>query len=255
MAEELTKPGAEQPKRSKWHLRVCGTCGCLLVILICILFALRTFTSFSPSNIFGNKNSTKTTDEEDLEMTKDELINYFVGETTVWPGISQPMKLIKWKKEIVSVSIEDTPPEKGVEAVDKFIEKFNQNSSSVKLNRVSQGGDIKIYFQAISDNVAGRAGPSSGADYTIDHANVNLSSKAALSEQSLDQVLSHEMFHALGFYGHYLESECRLMSPSACGSHFTINEERLIQMLYATDIPDGSDEQRIRSYFQNWSPK
>jgi hypothetical protein len=59
------------------------------------------------------------------------------------------------------------------------------------------------------------------------------------------------MFHALGFTGHYMGSVCRLMSPETCGSHLSVNEEKLIQMLYANDIPPGLDESQIRNYFQN----
>lgn len=255
MAEDITKSEKSIPKKSIWYLWACGGCGCLVIIIIIILFMFRLFTGFSSSDLSGNKQGSTSQDEEDKEMTKTELINYFIAETTVWPGVEKPMKVIKWKKDIVTVSIEDTPPEGGAKTVDEFIEKFNRNSSTAKLKRISNGGDIKIYFEKPTNGAAGKAGPSSGADYIIDLGYVELSEEATLFEKSLDQIFAHEMFHALGFYGHYKGDECRLMSPTTCGSHFTINEERLIKMLYGTEIPEGSDANDVRTYFQNWTPQ
>lgn len=254
MADEQ-KTSQEKNKKPRWWLLACGSCGCLLILLIIIFFVFGSFTGFNPRSLFNGQDNTANQDEEDREMTKQGLIDYFVGETTVYPGADIVMKVIKWEKPVVTVSIADTPPDGGVQAVDDFIAKFNQNSTKTKLERIENNGDIKIFFQASTNGAAGRSGPSSGADYTIDHANIKLAGEVALFEQSLSSVLAHEMFHALGFTGHYTGNVCRLMSPTVCGSHLTINEEKLIQMLYSTDLPSGIGESEVRSYFQNWSPK
>lgn len=229
----------------------CGGIGLLIILIIIGIFAFRFFSDS------GTSTATITTkpDEEDIEMSKADLIDYFVTETTVWAGTDYPMKVTRFEKPIVKVSIADTPPEGGIQAVDDFIAKFNTNSNTVKLERTQSDGDIKIYFQKDTKGAAGRSGPSGSGNYIIDHANVKLDQKVAIFDQSMSSVLSHEMFHALGFTGHYNGSVCRLMSPTVCGSHFSINEERLIQMLYSTDIPIKSDESDIRTYFQNWEPK
>lgn len=255
MTEEISKPTPEKPKKSKWCLWTCGGVGCLVLIVLVAVFALRTFTDFNLGDSSSSGQSPIKQDEEDNEMSKTELLDYFVAETTVWPGYDQSIKVIKWEKPIVTVSIADTPLEGGIKAVDDFIARFNKNSNTVKLERIEKDGDIKIYFQEDTKGSAGKSGPSSGLDYTIDNANVKLDQKVAISDQVLNSVLSHEMFHALGFTGHYNGSVCRLMSPDTCGSHFSINEERLIQMLYSTNLPVESNESDIRAYFQNWNPK
>ncbi|MFA6492638.1 MAG: hypothetical protein WCV58_00615 [Patescibacteria group bacterium] len=255
MEEKTTDKTPEKPKKSKWLLWTCGSCGCLVIIIMVALFSLRSFTGFNIGKFFDNsQNNGSNLDEEDKEMTKSELIDYFVGETTVYPGFDKSIKVMKWEKPVVTISVADTPPEGGIKAIDDFINKFNNNSTKTKLQRIESDGDIKIYFQVSTDGAAGRSGPSSGADYIIDHANIKLSEEAAMFDQSLSSVLSHEIFHALGFTGHYQGSACRLMSPTVCGSRLTINEERLIQMLYSTDMPDGINESEIRSFLQNWSP-
>lgn len=220
-----------------------------MVILIIIAFLVMKSIGF-----FGAEN-TKSGDEEDRQMTKQELVDYFVDETTTYPGVNQPMKSMAWDNRTVTASIEDQPPAGGEKALDDFISVFNNNSTTTKLEKVDSGGDIKIYFQASTGEAAGKSGPSSGDDFIIDRANVKISENAAVFEQSLSSVLSHEMFHALGFTGHYSGSTCRLMSSRTCGAHLTQNEERLIQMLYSSGLPVGSDEETIRAHFQNWTPK
>lgn len=240
-----SQPAPTPPKKSSCWYWGCGIF-VLLIIIVMVLGALRSGL-ITPG---GNSNQEAT----DKELSKQELIDYFVAETTVYPGFNRPIKLMKWNKDIITVSIADTPPENGTKVVDKFISKFNSLSSSVQLQRVDTGGDIIIYFQASTQGAAGKSGPSTGADTIIDHAKIRISQEAAIFEQSLSSVLSHEMFHALGFTGHYQGSDCRLMSPDTCGSHLTINEERLIQMMYASNISDGLDETAIRAFFEaNWS--
>lgn len=244
----------QKPNSKCWWLA--GGCGCLIIIII-VIFGLRFFTGFNFINIFGNQpGDTKITQgEEDLEMSKSDLIDYFVEETTIYPGLNRPTKVARWEKEIVTISIADTPPEGAIKTIDDFIIIFNRNSTKTKLKRVNSPRDIIIYFQADARGAAGSSGINTGTDYIIDHANIKLSEEAAFFQQSIESILSHEIFHALGFTGHYSGSVCRLMSKDVCGSHLTINEERLIQMLYATDLPTRADENHIREYFKNWSPK
>lgn len=253
--EEKKPEQTKKPNSKCWWF--VGGCGCLIIIVIVVLFGLRFVTGFNIIDIFSNQPSGSNTpkDEEDIELSKANLIDYFVEETTIYPGLNQPAKVIRWEKELVFLSIADTPPEGAIKAIDDFINIFNRNSSKTKLSRVNSSGDIIFYFQADTRGAAGSSGPSTGADYIIDHANIKLSEDAALFQQSMESVLSHEIFHALGFTGHYSGNVCRLMSSSVCGSHLTINEERLIQMLYATEISSGADENQIREYFKNWSPK
>lgn len=250
MAEE----NAIKPKSSKTCWIIAGSCGCLVILILAGLFAVRTFGGEIFKNIF-NPDNTPRQDEENREMTKAELIDYFVIETTTYSSPDTPSKVARWEKPVVTVSVESQPSEQNIKAVDKFITKFNNNSSKTKLQRIENNGDIKIYFETDTAGSAGRSGPSSGADYIIDSGVIKLDERAGVFEQSLDSIFSHEMFHALGFTGHYESSTCRLMSPTTCGSRLTINEERLIQMLYNSGIPLGSDETQIRSYFQNWNPK
>lgn len=254
MAEEISQTNPAKPKKSKWYFWACGGCGCLIIILVIVLAALRSFSNFNLGDLFGKQSGTNA-DEEDRAMTKDELIDYFVVLTTFYSTQDNPVKLARWNKETVTVSIADQPAEGGVAAVDDFITAFNRNSTTTKLQRVDQDGDIQIYFQASTAGSAGLSGPSTGADFTIDHADIKLSQEAAIFTQSLDSVLSHEMMHALGFVGHYYGNVCRLLSSKTCGSHLTVNEERLIKMLYGTDVPAGSGESEIRTYFQNWNPQ
>lgn len=246
---------SEQPKKSKWCWWACGSCGCLILVVVVILVVLNATTGFNLGRVLTGENGSTKQDAEDIEMSKADLVDYFVTETTVYPGYDKRIKLMKWEKPTITLSIEDMPPEGGINAVDDFVTIFNSNSTSAKMERIESGGDIKIYFQKDTKGVAGRSGPSSGADFTIDHADVKLDEKVAIFEQSLVSVLSHELFHALGFTGHYNGKECRLMSTNTCGSRLTINEERLIQMMYGTDISAESDESQIRAFFQNWNPK
>ncbi len=210
------------------------------------------FDDFMPEE--SNVERSAAPDEEDREMSKQDLIDYFVQEVTTYPNLEKKVKLARWDKDTVTLSIEDDKSEAKIKAVDNFITTFNKNSNYVKLKRTDSNGDIKIYFQEDTSGSAGRSGPGTGADYIIDLSYVEVSQDAAIFEQSLNQVFSHEMFHALGFTGHYSGSVCRLMSPDVCGSHISVNEEKLIQMLYATDIPPGLDESQIREYFKNWQP-
>lgn len=205
-------------------------------------------------NIF-NPDNTSQQDEEDQAMSHDELVDYFTILVTTYSSPETPSKVAKWDKPVVTISIENIPPENGIKVVDDFINKFNSNSTKTKLERTAKNGDIRIYFNVDTSGSAGRSGPSTGADYIIDSAQVKLDERVAVFEQSLSSVFSHEMFHALGFTGHYQGNDCRLMSTSTCGSHLSINEERLIQMLYSTDIPVKSGEPEIKAYFQNWNPK
>lgn len=255
MAKEV-KTSQEKPKKSRWLWWTCGGCGCLAIIIVIILFSFGSFAGFGPSSLFGNIWKDQSyQDEEDRQMTKAELIDYFVEETTTYSSPNTPIRVAKWEKPVVTVSIADVPPEGGEKTLNDFISKFNNNSIKIKLQHTEKDGDIKIYFQESTRGAAGLSGPSTGGDYTIDNADVKLAQDVALFEQSISSVLSHELFHALGFTGHYSGTTCRLMSTGTCGSRLTINEERLIQMLYATDLPSNSGEAEIRAYFQNWNPK
>ena len=242
--EENSGKSPAKPKKSKWWLVGCG--GGLLIIIV-LVFAF---------GLFGSSyKSSSSQDEEDIVLSKDELVNYFVEETTIWGAGNIPITLMKWDKPEVTISIADTAAEGGDKAIESIISKFNQNSTKVKLKQVAADGDTKIYFQASAGGAAGSSGPSTGGDSIIDNASVKLSEEAAMFSSSLESVLTHEIFHSLGFVGHYSGEVCRLMSKSVCGSHITINEERLVQMMYSTDIPAGSNETQIRAYFQTWTPK
>ena len=255
MTEEAKTETKDQPKNSKWCLWTCGGCGLLIIIIAVILIVLYEATGFNLGRVLTGENGSTKKDAEDIEMSKAELVDYFVTETTFYSGVDRRIKLMKWEKPVITVSIEDASPEGGTKALDDFVTVFNSNSTNTKMDRVESGGDIKIYFQEDTKGSAGRSGPSSGADFTIDHADIKLDQKVAIFDQSLASILSHEIFHALGFTGHYNGEECRLMSPSTCGSRLAVNEESLIQMMYGTDIPAESDENQIRAFFQNWNPK
>ncbi|OGD57332.1 hypothetical protein A2V71_00740 [Candidatus Berkelbacteria bacterium RBG_13_40_8] len=234
MASEEKDQEKPKSKKTCWIL---GICILILVLIVGAIFIVRSISKTSQ-------------DEEDVKMSQADLVDYFVDLTTVYPGVDREMKVIKWEKSPVTVSIEDQAPGGGEEALSNFISTFNNNSTEVKLERVQKDGDIKIYFQTPISS-AGSAGPSTGADFAIDNAKIVLSENAAMFQQSLDSVLSHEMFHTLGFTGHYSGSVCRLMSKSVCGSHMTENEEELIKMMYSGNLPSGSDKTQIRAFFQN----
>lgn len=246
MAEEKTDQSkTKNPKKSKRYLWACG-CVILLVILGIAGFLIY-------RSLVAQTNS--STSEKDKPMSNAELINYFVELTTTNNGINT--KVEKWEKPIVTISVADTPPEGADTAIDAFITTFNQNSTKVQLQKVAASGDIKVYFQKDASGAVGTSIPVAGADHVIYSGEVRMSQESALFASSLAAVFAHEMFHALGFTGHFSDPDgiCRLMAPTACGNHMTINEERLIQMLYSTDIPVGLDAMGVRAYFQNWSPK
>src|SRR4030042_4112908 len=214
-------PQPPQPpvKKSRWYCWVLGACGCVVIVIVIIFFIFgisfwRSWADFG--NVLPedtNIEKSAAPDEEDKEMSKQELIDYFVQETTTYSGVDIKIKLSRFEKEIVTVSIEDDKSKDKTKAVNNFITIFNKNSTATSLKRVDSNGDIKVYFHADTSGSAGRSGPSTGADYVIDHADVKISEDAAIFEQSLDSVFSHEMFHAIGFTGHYSGSVCRLMSP------------------------------------------
>lgn len=240
----------ENKSRFSW-----GCAFLFLVLVVLVLFSIFRFGFFPRGgSSFKNNTTEKKQEDESVELSKPELIDYFVDLTIFYAGVDKPMELVMWKKKIVTVSIEDEPPESGSKVLEEFINKFNDLSSETKLQQVAKGGDIEIYFQVSTSGSAGKAGPSSGIDTIIDHAVVKISHEAALFEQGLEVVLDHEMLHALGFFGHYLGSDCRLMSPTTCGAKFSKNEEKLIKMLYSSKIDDGLDEAGIRSFFEsNWN--
>lgn len=253
MAEEKNTSNQKSSKKTNWCLWLgCGCLGLIIIIGVAI-YMLTAFTDFSLGGLVGE--STKKQDPEDREMTKAELVNYFVDLTTYWGDGKTKINLIKWDKPVVTISPADTPTENGIQIMDEFITMFNSNSTTTKLERVESGGDIKVYFTPAGPEVAGRAGPSSGVDHIIDSAYIKFGDNVTVFKQSESQVFAHEMMHALGFAGHYKGETCRLTSASTCGSHLTKNEERLIQMLYGTNISDNLDEGQIRSFFENWNPK
>jgi hypothetical protein len=233
----------EKPKKSKWYL---WACGCVIILIILVVGGF-----FIYKSLVTNSNS--GTSQKDKPMTNAELINYFVEETTTNNGINTVVE--KWEKPTVTVSIADTPPDGADKAIGDFVTAFNKNSTKVQLKQVSTGGDIKVYFQKNASGNVGESIPVAGADHVIYNGEVRMSEESALFQTSLSAVFAHEMMHALGFTGHYSDSVCRLMDPKACGNHMTINEERLIQMLYSTDLPAGSNADEVRTYFQNWTPK
>lgn len=249
----------EDNQKEKPQEKPKSSCKCLWVFLIIFGVLIIGLGIFFAVRFFGgskdiNPNTGRAKDEEDVLMSKDELINYFVAETTVYPGFDKKLKTMAWDKPVVTVAIADQAPENAPKIIDDFITTFNRNSTTTQLQRISGDADIKVYFQKDVGHVAGSAGPSSGADYIIDHATIRMSERSTLFDESLAQIFSHEMFHVLGFTGHYDTSTCRLMSPDTCGSHLSINEEKLIQMLYSSGLPIESDEAQIRAFFQNWSP-
>lgn len=255
MADQ-SQPSPQKPKKSRWWLWVCGSCSCLVIVLIVVFFIISSVTGFNLEKYFdGGSGSITETDEEDRVMTKDELVDYFVDLTTIYGGNNMPIKLMKWDKPVVTISPMDEPTPNGIKIIDDFITMFNANSTTTQLQRVDKGGDIKVYFKPAAGDAAGSAGPSSGADYVIDSATVKFGENAAVFEQTESQIFAHEMFHVLGFVGHYTGETCRLMSKNTCGSHVSKNEEKLIQMLYSTDISAELDETQIRTFFQNWQPK
>ena len=254
---EQEKVEVSKPKNKKTCWIVGGICSCLIIIVVILLIIFGSLGRSIIGSIVGEGegvNSTKG-DGEDVPMSKEELINYFVDETTVYGAGNVPINLEKWQRPVITLSLEDTPPVGGEGVVDNIIAFFNKNSTKTKIEKVLSNGDIKIFFQKDTKGAAGSSGPSTNGTAIIDHATVKLSEEATLFENSMESVLAHEIFHALGFVGHYPGEVCRLMSKDVCGSHLTVNEASLIQMMYSTDIPPGSNEAEIRAYFQNWQPK
>lgn len=234
-----------------------GICSCLIIIIIILFIVFGSFGRSLIGSIIGETGSTGSTkgDKEDVPMSKEELINYFVDETTIYSSGNVPIVLEKWERPVITLSVEDTPPEGADKVLDTIIAFINNNSTKTQVEKVASDGAIKIYFNKDTLGSAGRSGPSTNGTTVIDHANISLSEEAAVFSSSMEAVLAHEIFHGLGFVGHYPGEICRIMSKSVCGSHLTVNEARLIQMMYSTDIPSGSNETEIRDYFSNWNPK
>lgn len=235
--------------------------GCLSLIVIgAVIFILLTRLVNSTTDIGSNKvtptskpaTSAKPTPAPTGQvLSKDQLIDYFIDETTTYPGVDVPMKVSRWEKEIVTLSLENTGPSYANSVIDEFIAKFNRKSKKTKLEKTESNGDIKVSFVPKIDGAGGKTGPSSGADAIIDSASVQISLETTTTSDALSFVFSHEIMHALGFVGHYLGDECRLMSGRICGAQMTTNEEKLIWMLYSSGIPLDSDATQIRDFFKD----
>ena len=129
--EELGSKETTKSGKSKWCWWTCGGCGCLILLVVAILIVLNITTGFNLGRILTGENGSNKQDAEDKEMSKTELVNYFVTETTVYPGLDKQIKLMKWEKPVITVSLEDTPPDGGTKALDDFVKIFTGDASDV----------------------------------------------------------------------------------------------------------------------------
>ncbi|HOX41195.1 MAG TPA: hypothetical protein PK263_03300 [bacterium] len=250
-----SKDSVKNEPKSPWKSFCCGGCVTLLVLAIVAFVAPRYLGGFSLSNItksldnIGKEEvSTQTPKKANKSyspMSKNELINYFATETTTYGD--NTVKLSRWDKDI-RIKIEGEPNAEYLAELDSFISRFNTNSTSIKMFKVSSDSNLTIRFG--TGNKIGLAAFSAGDDCKIDGALVEVGPEADMVETLPDYIVNHEMFHALGFGGHYRSEEsCTLMSAWHCSDSFTKNEDRLIQMMYNSKIPVCSDANQIKTFF------
>lgn len=227
----------------------------LLVFISVAMFSFGTknFPAIKNSSIIKdlsvNKNSNKTSGIKGFAvMSQNELVNYFITEVTTYGSKTVPLQ--RWNKDI-KVQIEGESDVESLKLINEFIKRFNQNSKTVKMEKVSTGGNFVIQFKDASrKGLPGSAAFGSGNDCFIDGAVVEIGEEVGMLESLPDYTVNHEMFHALGFGGHYRSDvSCTLMSAKHCAKSFTANEDKLIQMLYNSNIPACSTETKIRDFF------
>lgn len=252
--ENSTQSSVEnKPKKSNWVFWTCGGCLFLVITALIIIFVLKSFGGSATSKLFGDPDipseSSKGTKGYSA-MSKAELTNYFSTETTNYG--SSKVTLSRWEKDI-KIMMKGESTAEYLALIDKFIERFNENSNTIKMSKVTTGGNFTIEFgKNSSSGMPGGAAFSSGDDCSIDGAVVSVGPEADMIETLPDYIINHEMFHALGFSGHYRSEEsCTLMSATHCGESFTENEDKLISMLYNSGIPGCLDEAGIRSFFES----
>lgn len=236
---------------------------CLVLVLILIIFSIAVFLIALKTDIVNSivgkldsigktertSDSSKSSNSSKYSpMTSGELVNYFSVISTTQKD--KTVSLRKWNKPI-KVEIEGMPDQKSLELIDQFIARFNKNSQTIKMHKVESGGNFIVQFRDKTiNNLPGSAAFGAGKDCFILGAVVEIGPEAGMLETLPEYTINHEMFHALGFGGHYRSNvSCTLMSAKHCAGNWTENEDKLVDMLYNSNIPACSNETQIKNFF------
>lgn len=242
-----------QKKSKKSLLWIIGGCGCLIVVIAAIVLVVFALRSIRNQELSGSKNASQKS-ESTGKLSKNEMIDYFVDTAFYDEDTYQAQKLNRWTDPEVTIGFNGDPSQAAIDTVDQFIRNFNSISTSVQLSRTKGNGDISINWGASNISSAGKTGYGQNPDGSILAASVYMGDIASTDDSAMFALLSHEMYHALGFH-HYSGADCRLMKAKTCGyDPYSENEKRLIEMMYSSGVPLGADESTIRTFFANWTP-
>lgn len=256
----------------------CRVCGIIVgvVILIFILYFVFTWglpflNNSSSNNEIPIPTSTISTAQTSASnIPKDDILDFFVENTTYTGGMNSRKPLARWTKNPITIELDGEVNDVVISSMDKIIASFNAISDT-KLQRVSGGGDLQIYTLPKSQFPASTLSDDTykGVSYTDPDANCIISTSkiymdtedlqgagSISAEDRFSTVLRHELMHSLGFSGHDTKPRgCTSLSKIACLiKDFTQYDISAIKMLYNSGIPLCADETQIRDFFANNIP-